>query len=101
MAGGVRTPVTLTADVLTALLEAGLDLEDPEAENAQYCVANYIDEIKDSYSLVIIAIMYAKLGSDDEYEMVIGKLKELAINEGKVCIYIMHNIWVKVFKNEA
>ena len=100
MAGGVKTPVTLTAYVLTALLEAGLDPEDPEAEDAHYCVANYIDEIKDSYSLAIIANMYAKLGSDDEYEMVMDKLKELAIKEGKVCTYIMHNIWVKVFKNE-
>ena len=44
--------------------------------------------------------MYAKLGSDDEYEMVMDKLKELAIKEGKVCTYIMHNIWFKVFKNE-
>ena len=26
--------------------------------------------------------MYAKLGSDDEYEMVMDKLKELAINKG-------------------
>ena len=26
--------------------------------------------------------MYAKLGSDDEYEMMMDKLKELAINKG-------------------
>ena len=93
MAGGVKTPVTLTAYVLTALLEAGLDPEDSEAEDAHYCVANYINEIKDSYSLAIIANMYAKLESNDEYEMVMNKLKELAINEGKACIYIMYNVY--------
>ena len=93
MAGGVKTPVALTAYVLTALLEAGLDPDDPEAEDAHYCVANYINKIKDSYSLAIIANMYAKLGSNDEYEMVMDKLKELAINEGKACIYIMYNVY--------
>ena len=48
----------------------------------------YIDQIEDSYSLAIIANMYAKLENAHEYETVMEKLKKQAISEGRCIIFI-------------
>ncbi|XP_057300499.1 alpha-2-macroglobulin-like protein 1 isoform X4 [Hydractinia symbiolongicarpus] len=81
MKGGVKTPATLTAYVLISLLEADLGANDQRAVKAASCVSNTLDEIKDSYSLSIIAYMFAKMKDTASYNKVMKRLDAMAIKE--------------------
>jgi len=87
MKGGVKSPVTLTAYVLISLLEADLKHTDPRAEEASLCVSNYINDVKDSYSLNIIAYMFAKMKDNARYQFVMEKLSNMAIKEDGMTHY--------------
>jgi len=83
MKGGVDTPVTLTAYVLISLLES-----DPAiVNNARFsvavaCVSARVEEVKDSYSLSIIAYMFAKMKDSENYGKVMKTLNGMAVEEG-------------------
>ena len=74
LTGGVKTPVTLTAYVTISLLEADVAPIDTRLEAASKCVRKSLDDINDSYSLAIIAYMFAKLKDSDGYDQVMKRL---------------------------
>jgi len=86
MKGGVTTPVTLTAYVLISLLEADLPSSDVRAVKASKCVESALDNVTDSYSLAIIAYMFAKAKNDVFYEKVMKKLDDMVIDEGMLLL---------------
>ncbi|XP_047140666.1 murinoglobulin-1 isoform X2 [Hydra vulgaris] len=81
MKGGVKTPVTLTAYVIISLLEADIIATHPKLVNASKCVTDSLSNITDSYSLSIIAYMYAKIGDFKTYQSVIDTLNKLAVRK--------------------
>ncbi|XP_047140669.1 alpha-1-macroglobulin isoform X3 [Hydra vulgaris] len=81
MKGGVKTPVTLTAYVLISLLEADIIATHPKLVNASKCVTDSLSNITDSYSLSIIAYMFAKIGDFKTYQSVIDTLNKLAVRK--------------------
>lgn len=93
MKGGVKTPATLTAYVLIALLEADVPPSDVRATKASGCVQAALDDITDSYSLAIISYMFAKLRDTENYEKVMLRLDALAVREGNCAcaIFIPYN----------
>ena len=83
MKGGVTTPVTLTAYVVISLLEANIPANHPQLTVASKCVNDALSSINDSYSLAIIAYMYAKIGNYNKYQSVMKTLDKLAIHNGE------------------
>ncbi|XP_065672425.1 pregnancy zone protein isoform X2 [Hydra vulgaris] len=81
MKGGVKSPVTLTAYVIISLLEADIIATHPKLVNASKCVTDSLSKITDSYSLSIIAYMYAKIGDFKTYQSVIATLNKLAVRK--------------------
>ncbi|XP_066919557.1 alpha-1-macroglobulin-like isoform X3 [Clytia hemisphaerica] len=81
MKGGVKTPATLTAYVTISLLEADVASFDTRLYAASKCVRKSLDDINDSYSLAIIAYMFAKLKDSQGYDQVMKRLNSMAIDE--------------------
>ena len=100
MKGGVTTPVTLTAYVLISLLEADLPSSDVRAVKASKCVENSLDDVDDSYSLAIIAYMFAKAKNDAYYAKVMKKLDDMAIEEGLLFYKVLTSLlaYFELFK---
>jgi len=80
MKGGVTGPVTLTAFVINALLEAGKTAEHPVLQQALQCVSNGLSKVNDSYTASILAYTLSLAGSPEK-ELMITYLKENAIKE--------------------
>lgn len=86
MAGGVKSAATLNAYVVISLLESD-DLHKWSKHSVQLqdivygCVAKELDDIKDSYSLAIMAYMFAKFEDEAMYKKIMMKLEAMAIKE--------------------
>ena len=96
MKGGVKTPATLTAYVLISLLDAGWKFNSGTIKNATKCVVFSNDT--DSYSLSIMAYLFAKLKDNERYGTVMKFLDEKAINVGKYLnIQLMYGHWSMIW----
>jgi len=90
MAGGVKTPATLTAYVIVSLLEAGFTHNSIPIKTASSCVEKVFSDMEvrsavgqqmDSYSLSIMAYMFAKLKNRDFYKRTVKILDKIATNK--------------------
>ena len=52
-------------------------------QRASDCVISALDSVKDSYSLAIIAYMFAKMKDSENYGDTMARLEEMAVNIGQ------------------
>eukprot|EP00794_Sanderia_malayensis_P010196 gene10196-11244_t len=75
--GGISSGISMTAYVLSALIEAGLSVDALQATRALQCISSGIDKISDSYSAAILAYTLTLANSPDRSK-VMKKLDSLA-----------------------
>ncbi|XP_065060460.1 alpha-1-macroglobulin-like [Rhopilema esculentum] len=81
MKGGVTSGISMTAFVLSALIEAGLNIQSREAVDALSCIKKGLPQLTDSYSVSLIAYTMT-VAQASQRAAVIDKLKKLAVNQG-------------------
>ena len=79
----------MTAYVAISLLEADYLPYDTRLESAARCVEKSLYEVNDSYSLAIIAYMFAKMKKTDEYSLVMKKLNKMVVDQGIFLVIII------------
>ena len=86
----------MTAYVVISLLEADFVPFDPRIESAAKCIKESLNDVTDSYSLSIISYMFSKMKKTEDYEMVMKKLNDMAIDEGSDILFVAKLLLVRL-----
>ncbi|XP_066921586.1 alpha-2-macroglobulin-like isoform X2 [Clytia hemisphaerica] len=81
MTGGVTSGVTMTAFVVTALIEAGVTENDGRIQSAMRCMEQQLDSVKDTYTLSVLAFALKMAGSS-KTDQLLKRLDDKATREG-------------------
>ena len=72
----------MTAFVVTALIEAGVTENDGRIQNAMKCMEQQLDDVKDTYTLAVLAFALKMAGSS-KTDQLLKRLDEKAVRDGQ------------------
>ncbi|XP_071844557.1 alpha-2-macroglobulin-like isoform X2 [Apostichopus japonicus] len=80
MQGGVNDEITLTAYILLAICETGIDLQDETIVNGIQCLEVRVDNITDNYAIALVTFALVKMRSYRAID-IFEKLEDAAIRD--------------------
>ncbi|KAL1260701.1 hypothetical protein QQF64_008528 [Cirrhinus molitorella] len=82
MKGGVNDNVTMTAYITASLLELETSVTDPVVTNGLSCLRSIIEDVKNTYTIALLAYTFSLARDTDTRQQLFKKLKDVGISDG-------------------